>query len=905
MRYFCRTFIELCAKQGIERKGDENVIVRDIFSEIFNIRSKKQTRKCTTATDIAFKICIITFLCLFSAVKTVNADSAAYTAENLCGEWSSPYKHVNITFEEANNSGLSAFQFSSVNTSKFTSVDFSVEIPLNLSEDCYIAFEIKIQNGNLCLPFGIVLFDNYERKRGFENILERYILFDMEWGVIALDPKKLFWETEDFNSSWVTRIRFNSYNAGELYSQTIWIRDLQLFKYQTHDISSDLMIELMNAQYFLSILFLVFISFATGFLIFKTFNIHIPFNSNPILMWPFCAASGLCFLVLVLFSVSLFNLDKIVSISVTSVLLSLFAINIARNFRSFRISGLTRHILKTESLISILVFSLSIVGFSYLAVCMHWPVPGDPLFHGKVVGLIIQDKKLTFGLVSDLQYPVGFQLLSAFLSLITNLYPGQSVLIVGTVVVIILSCLIFSAMYLLTDSLGLSVLSYSLLYILPETNVPMWMPSQNLLVGKYLPGVYPNLLADLIFITFISFQYFYLRNRSHFIKVTFSTLFIFSLLISYPPSLPVLAFFLILRFLLTKQNQSKKLSIHKFLIISFIALCLCLFSLEPITKSILKIDTTFRYNTLLKYRPLQIDSPYFIYTIVIFLALPISIWIIAKREQLKDWSIAFLALFLPTIFGFHEQIYTNFLWFLRVDRLLVLLVSMCYFLLLIGILHLSKKECPLMKIRLLNRFCLRGLAKISKRYSKVAGVVLLTCISVAYFFLISTSVEHYYYKTFNSRIPSGHDFLAMEWLASNVSPEEVILNDRTYAALWLPSFKALNVINDRDLLREIYLFETLNETFLANRTIEANEILAYPWNCRLTERIIYEYNISYIYISDNDKQFKHLGRGAYLPNFPWTDLNQKERTTMYLMNSKMELIFQSGDAAIFKVKKLH
>ncbi len=113
----------------------------------------------------------------------------------------------------------------------------------------------------------------------------------------------------------------------------------------------------------------------------------------------------------------------------------------------------------------------------------------------------------------------------------------------------------------------------------------------------------------------------------------------------------------------------------------------------------------------------------------------------------------------------------------------------------------------------------------------------------------------------------------------------------------------MNVVNDREILRHLYLFETINGTWLANRTAECNQIISRPWDYELVREIAYSYDLKYIYIGEGNPRAAQWARGKrYTPLLSPILLSQEQRLAMYMLNPYLEIAYRAGNAVVFKVK---
>jgi len=661
-----------------------------------------------------------------------------------------------------------------------------------------------------------------------------------------------------------------------------------------------------------SALVTLFISFCAGFLLFHFLKIPMPSDWNFALLFPLHVALGMICLVAILTSLSIVYLDFLVSCLVTSLLLASFVLVVRKKVSSLR--SAVKNLRDFRFSLPLLLLGFSLCRFVYLTVNMGWAPYVDSQTHGMYTSLILYHRGLPSSYhplgempFDPVRYPLGYHVLGAFVSMLTGSYPGQSILVVGTVIVLLLPSLLYTMVYFHSKSLRLSFLAFLLAYFLPGNSPASWRPSHDLLLGNFLVGTYPNMLGNLVFLTFVIVA----ADFDGLLQCSLRKIcFLYGLLIaalsaSYYPLLPFLFLFLFLRvFVQTIRKQQMTIRTYLKIVGSLVAVGVCflvLIDYKPVLAAMFHVDSSLCYSAYMRYSLFSLESTYTIYTILISIAAPISLWLLL-RNKLRNLGLSFLVLFIPLMLAQNEQIYSSLMWFTEPDRALILLV-ICSYNVILGGFHV----CTHMRSTLNRWFNVFNRVKLKLRIKKGKKVqfklIHLTMVFAFVLFIPSllSHVTYSYPEQYQAALPHGNDLEALRWLADNVDSEELVLNDRTVMGYWITSFKVMNVINDRDIILKIFLFHSLNGTYLADRTLEVNEILDNPWDYAAFDEIANKYGLSYIYISENPTSLP-LARGRWFLPFPWKNLTQEERIIIYLGNPRLKIAYRSGNAVIFKVE---
>ena len=682
---------------------------------------------------------------------------------------------------------------------------------------------------------------------------------------------------------------------------------MQLWRARQASFNNDMIISLV-----LSAIFTLFISFCAGFLIFHFLKISVPSHWNFALLLPLYVALGTISLAIVLVSLSIVYLDFFVSWLVVCILLVVFLM--VAHKRMSRLGTTISCLKDIRFLLPLLLFCFSVGRFVYLAVDLGWAPYVDSQTHGMFTSLILYHRGLPsssypVGNMSfdPVRYPLGYHVLSAFVSMLTGLYPGESILVVGTVIVLVLPSLLYTMVYFHSKSLQSSFLAFLLAYFLPGSSPALWRPSHDLLLGNFVVGTYPTLLGNLIFLVFVIVAV----NFDGLLQCSLKKIcFLYGLLIvalaaSYYPLLPFLFLFLFLR-VFVQSVRKEQMTIRTYLKIvgSLVTVGICFLVLtnyKPVLAAMFITDSSLFYSAYMRYSLFSLESTYNIYTILILIAAPISLWLLL-RNKLRNLGLSFLVLFIPLMVAQNEQIYSRLMWFTKPDRALILLV-ICSYNVILGGFHVCMHMRPTLNrwFNVFNRVKLK--LRIKKARKVQFKLIQLTMVFAFVLFIPSllSHVTYSYPERYQAALPHGNDLEALRWLAENVDSEELVLNDRTVMGYWITSFKAMNVINDRDIILKIFLYHSLNGTYLADRTLEVNEILDNPWDYAAFDEIANKYGLSYIYISENPTSLP-LARGKGFLPFPWKNLTHEERIIIYLGNPRLKIAYRSGNAVIFKVE---
>ena len=839
---------------------------------------------------------VILIILLFTNIPVSRANLSKESLNEGKGKWITNKDYVIIS--ENDGDYLNSFSFSANNITGWMNFDFELILPMNFSQK-FLAIRLKVENTDLEIPLRLTLVDANKQNRGFLDVKNKFAIVSNDWNNIIFDLNNFQWEDSDFEISQIEKIKFTSYNNGNPYSQKVWLENLELlYDEQNQNTISSSMKNTLDFSIISGVLLLLFTCFCVGFIFFNFLKPNLLTNGLFLLASPLYIITGLIILIVLLASFCLIYFDVITSYILLSVIFIVFAFVIKQKWRDIRLAICNSR--KVELFIPILLLVLSIFLFLRLSIDIGWGAYVDSQTHGLFTSLILFYKRFpssSFPVgnlpINPIRYPMGFHAISAFISLITGVYPGKAILITATVLVSIIPSLLYFIVKMFTNSSKLSFLAFLLTFFLPANTVTLWRPSNDLLFSNFLSGIYPNLLGNVIIICLMVFVI--LRRKAHFsvyADVLIYGLLAIGLFFGYYSLLPFFFFFIFLHAIMVafgRLHWNLKSGLIIFVLFSIITMFLTLITYKDVLINFFNLNSSLLYDIYMRYPLFDFDSPYIFYTFAIFTAFPFSLWFLTKNN-LKEISLLFLSFFVPLIAAQNKQLYVNLFWFIQPDRVLILLVIFSYILIILGVYELWKLDTISETVKKLHLL-------IFSKYKLKPIWIAMSIITVLLLPSLVTFFTYSYPNQYKSLLPNGNDYRAFEWMVENSSG--LILNDKTVMGLWASSFKAMELINDREIILEIYLFNSLNDTILANRIYESNEILDYPYDYSRTAEIVEKYNISYIYLSENDNVIYERGQ-PILPLLP-TQISQVERIMMYQLNPNLEIVFRSGKAIIFKV----
>jgi hypothetical protein len=137
-----------------------------------------------------------------------------------------------------------------------------------------------------------------------------------------------------------------------------------------------------------------------------------------------------------------------------------------------------------------------------------------------------------------------------------------------------------------------------------------------------------------------------------------------------------------------------------------------------------------------------------------------------------------------------------------------------------------------------------------------------------------------------------HDYEGLLWIHNNISPRDLILNDYSWAGLWILSFSYKNTTSN-----------FYSSIVHLNDTIELNKVWGGELSPSKTYELLIKYNVSYIFTTSEwgyyswPLRYNEGGRYLSKPTAP-SAIKQQFDSLPFL-----ECKFQSGNTAIYKVNR--
>jgi hypothetical protein len=219
---------------------------------------------------------------------------------------------------------------------------------------------------------------------------------------------------------------------------------------------------------------LAVLSFPFGFIITSTVKKEINFSLPFFAMLPTYLAVGISTIVLISTAIPSLLVSPYVLI-IAAIIGYIFVIRIFNSTRVFKkryhdvlkrlINFFKVELLGNGERTFPNIFSLCIVAalFAFvmtIIVGYPWPPDGNALLDSYLTSLTVDRSFVINDLTSStipFAYPVGYDLLSANISVLFNIYPAEAVFIFAAFIIFVISCLLFSLTFILTRSLWISL----------------------------------------------------------------------------------------------------------------------------------------------------------------------------------------------------------------------------------------------------------------------------------------------------------------------------------------------------------------------------------------------------------------------------------------------------------------
>lgn len=608
---------------------------------------------------------------------------------------------------------------------------------------------------------------------------------------------------------------------------------------------------------------------------FKAFN---RFHKLPFSMkFPIYLTFGLLSSSVIYYLVGFAVINALVPIVTFSFFLLLLLIKKRKKMRKLRVTDIRPFFSKVyHSSIPIILFLFCVYYFSSVVGHIKWPTPSDAIVHGKFTARVIFDSKIT-----EFDYPQGFHVTAANLSLSMNLYPGEAIFILAAAIMTLIPLVLYSLTYINTRSKVISLLAFMSAFLINTSyGVGHW------LVSSFLIGRYSNIYGDLavfLFFMFISFEY---NSGKRFEWMLLFPLLLISifLLMTYPSFL----IFILIYFIYRVSVNAKMIvtyfraisSIRKLLVIVLLSLTFSGFTFIVIQSNL--FERFFHmFGSAAEHWLIPLNFLYdWRFGFLTFLGAIISILFIVKKLNVNV-SLFYLILFTPIILSLNRSFFPYVSYLLPIRSVLIITcLSWVMFSILLAHGLRERLEWKIRKIKLIHLTEFFVLILFVSQYAP-------TLIPHFSFMQARGQKADWYLnqKGFTS------DFEALEWIYENIPPDELILNDFSYSSLYLPSFSI-------KLVAITYIASWQNPS---EETLDFAQVWRNPSDSAFLKRIIEQYDVKYIFVTSEPRFYDFIMSKNEEVGYTHKFYTPSEYVSIFDHYSFLTPIFRKEESVIYKI----
>jgi len=522
-----------------------------------------------------------------------------------------------------------------------------------------------------------------------------------------------------------------------------------------------------------------------------------------------------------------------------------------------------------NELLPLTLFLILFLHFSFIIGYFKWPPVGDLLSHGRTVSYLISHQ-ITNLEIYFLYYPFSFHALSADLSLLLGTYPGETVFLVGGIIVTLIPMVLYSLTFVITKSKGASLIPFIGSLIYHKEHLVYWF------IGYFYNGPYPCMWGFLVFFTFFTICCLerYFPSKKHHLTILFIlTLHTYTV---YSPFILFNALFLFSIFLKYKTIVTRVIRqiTIKQLIILLLLLSASLYSVAILFSKFVELQNLEQVAAIygLQTPILTSMSGYTINFYIVIFGIPLILYLWIKKRY-SDIPLLYIIPLSASILLTLHSIFHSFLYFLLPQRSFMIAAGLSWLVLALFIhSFLNTKSKILISLLFNNR----------RYFINPKPFISLSLIAIMVFSLpIYSPFPINSVKSFGWFILSDNptDLEALEWMHKNVPSEAIILGDASFASQFLHSFSAKGPWNSLYLVREY---------------VELRSIWRNPENKTLVIHLLRKYNISYIFVSSEQGWWEEHGYGSK-PRAP------KQYIEIFDNYNFLQKVFEKGNSAIYKV----
>jgi len=614
---------------------------------------------------------------------------------------------------------------------------------------------------------------------------------------------------------------------------------------------------------------------------------------------PICLALGLLSLTVLLFITGFVGINGYTPVVIT--LFSLLLVSYYHLKFKSEIKTMT-NITSFDNILPAALFIITFLHFSTVISIIGWPPPGDIFNHGLFTSILEYNQKITFSLAPyDASLPLtppisgftGLHIISANFSMLTGVFPGEAVFIVGGAIVILIPMLLYTSTYILTKSNILSLFAFLSTFLI-GLDLEQWA------LGYFYNGPFQNLfgfLAVLLFLIFpIATSEIQFQSNSSMRNRTLLLVIILAVFLVYPPFVIFPILYLLLSALrkgkIVKALRNISIGRKNVLLFSlFLVIALLFLIVLPMT-----INQEFLFQ-LLQGIYLRISQVYgspgyaiyppIFYTSAIGVAILvggiISIFFVVRHLHAKV-ALFYLVVFLPVMFSLHPALFPIFSSILP-NRSLMACSLISWVLLSAFLSHISTDFRHIsIQLAFKNRLYVRQVNP-----SNVAVLLIILLVFTPSLFS-NFAFEQANKYSWLMRNGFANDYDVLLWVHENIKPDELILDDFSFTSWYLLSFSVKNVTSVR----------WWGSDFKRERAIETLNFLKDPTNTSQLLSLISKYDIKYVLVTSERAHYVWKGIGGD-DRYVAKPFKPAEYKSIFGNYPFLKLMYKHGDAGIYKV----
>lgn len=533
---------------------------------------------------------------------------------------------------------------------------------------------------------------------------------------------------------------------------------------------------------------------------------------------------GLPILTVLLSIIGIFYIGSLNLIVITTISYGLLIISFLPNIKNIihRRGHHNIKLTKQDFIIGIIMVLLLLI-FSNMVSLIKWAPGVDSLNHGMLTNLLLNNHKITSTLepIAPSQpwfEPFGFHIHSANISILMDIYPGESILLFSTIITILIIMNSFTIVYYSSKSILLSLIAMISCFLL-FSNVQDIRFLEKWFLGFFYNTPYANLFGFYFLIQFF-FVYFVLidlkKDHSKIFLVGLSSS-LLGIVLSYSPFLVIPLSYIIIKKiynLFEYHSVSKKIINRLYFgsfqifnnnivlrIMNMIIILLFIFFILTLSNILIEYfqDSNNNFFTLLNR--IQNNSYYYTsivlnpssfsditgYWSITLLILSIISILRTNRVQISYFYLTVASIL--TLSSFSFQILNELLWFMFGGRLFVFMILLNGIITSFYINDFIKWVVNFKKLHIERQDKDKLTLYLQLIISFIVIIGLLTPSLIS-----NISLEQATFWAWQVVNPEfNNDYKLFSWISNNINKSELILTDYTYTSKKLLSFSLNNV----------------------------------------------------------------------------------------------------------------